>query len=411
MATAISKKQMLSALCSFLGFIGGAFKIASITCGIVFFIFIILPIWWVFDVVAVLTSPVWFPIRIWWDNKKAAEIINVPQEPDTRNFFEELCDGMGLPFQNWCNTVLLRKLWSPVVDHLPMKYRDWFIFTGQKAFSEYPVATQLEYWNYEHDELVRTKLICDGIKENGVVHRLSGEALMTLWATDSDVRRLWIEGGKQASQKQFNELISEHPKWLEEHLLGQTPSNTVWSWLIDSAENGDLYALELVKRLVEQAMPKPSILVMIFSCKSNVSRAVAEIIDKKADKRATILNVVSRFPAVKSEIEDSELEKNRREAGEKEVKRWENFCKVKDKIDVGAQDRMSPWQYFIFAETGHHLNLFVLQKALYNLKYRGWVEKLMKNEWDKMEDSLILPLIKADNDLYNLYLELKVENK
>lgn len=405
-----SKKEIiLSATGSFLEIIGMMCKWASLTCGFVFFVIIIMPIWWMFDVLALLTSFIWFPILIWWDNQKASELVNVKQKPDESNFFEAFCDALGLPFQNWCNTVVLRTIWTPVINHLPMKYRDWFIFTGKRPFEDYPLKTQLAYWEYEEDEKVRTRLLCDGINENGVVHKLSTEAIDALWQKDVNARYLWVKGGKRVSKEQFNDLIKEQPEWLKANLLSQTPTNTIWGWLIEAAEQ-DEYALGLVESLVKQATPKTEVLYQIFAKETVVSKMVAEILDKKADACQTKLNIASRFPAVASEKEDEDLEKAKREAGMEEVQRWMNFCHVKAEITTEAQMRMTPWQYFIFAR-GHHLTIQSLQRALFNLKYRGWVVKLMQNEWENIEHPLVLPLIKADNDLYNLYLELKVENK
>lgn len=393
----------------------------TLTCGCIFFIVCILPLWWMLDILFVLTSPLWYPIIIWWSPKKASEIVNVREKPDESNWFEEACSKTGHPFQNWCNTVLMKRMWQPVVNRLPMRYRDYFIFTGSKPFEEYPVQIQLEYWNYERDELVRTQLLCDGIKKNGVKHRLSDEALLTLWAQDSEARRLWVCGGKEASQKQFNELLKSKPEWLKDHLLAKTPNNVVWGWLIEAAESttelGSLlesessiaYAFNLVKELAEQAIPKLEVLYKIFAKETVISEAVAEILDKKSDERATELSIKSRFTAATPDFEQSKLEKTRREAGEKEVQRWTDFCKVKKEIDAEAQNKMCAWQYFIFSETGHHLAIPVLQKALYTFNYKGWVKELMRNEWNNIENPLILPLIKADNDLYNIYLELKVE--
>ena len=281
---------------------------------------------------------------------------------------------------------------------------------GRVPFEEYPVEVQLAYWHYEHDELVRTKLLCNGIKQNGKIHRLSEEALQQIWAQDNEARRLWVCGGKEASQKQFNEVLETKPEWLKSHLLSKTPNSTVYSWLIERAEENE-YALESVKELVEQAIPKPEVLYKIFAKETAVSKTVAEIIDKKADKRAVELNIKSRLTIVAPEQENAHLEKSKREAGEAEVLRWTNFCNVKDEITAEAQNKMTVWQYFIFAETGHHLAIPALQKALYTFAYKGWVESLMKNEWDKIEHPLILPLIKADNDLYNVYFKLKVEKK
>lgn len=403
-----SKKEMLlSATGSFFEIISMMCKWASLTCGFVFFVLIIMPIWWAFDVLALLTSFIWFPILIWWDNQKASELVNVKQKPDESNFFEAFCDALGLPFQNWCNTVVLRTIWTPVINHLPMKYRDWFIFTGKRPFSEYSVETQIEYWEYEKDEQVRTRLLCDGINENGVVHKLSTEAIDALWQKDGEIRRLWATKRLQESKEKFFEIVAEKPEWFKSIILSQTPTNTVYGWLIEAGEDNE-YALGLVERLAKQAMPKLEVLYQIFAKETAVSKMVAEILDKRADKRATMHNITSRFPAVSSEKEDEELEKAKREVGMEEVQRWINFCHVKAEITTEAQMKMTPWQYFIFAR-GHHLTIQSLQRALFNLKYRGWVVKLMQNEWENIEHPLVLPLIKADNDLYNIYLEIKAD--
>ena len=425
--TKISKKQqVLSALGSFLEKSEEAIEI--IVPGFVFlFIFcpFLLPTWWALDILFVLTSPIWYSLLIWWSPKKASEIVNVREKPDESNWFEKACSKKGLPFQNWCNTVWMKKIWMPVVNRLPMSYRDYFIFTGTKPFEEYPVQTQLEYWNYEHDDLVRSQLLTldekKSLKENGIIHRMSEEAIAELWKTDDDMRRLLLKTRCEISEDRLKLLLKEKPEWLKPHLLAHTPNNVVWGWLIEAAESTTelgsmleaetsiVYAFKVVKELAEQDILKPEVLYKIFAKETAVSKAVAEIIDKKADKKATTTNQVSRFTA-SDEKADAELEKARHEAGEAEVTNWRNFCQVKDTIDIEAQKKMKPWQYFIFAER-HPLSIPALQKFLYEFKYKGWVKTMMKNEWDNIEKPLVLPLIKADKDLYNIYLELKVEKK
>ena len=410
----ISKKNILSAVCSFLEFAGMVLKGISLTCGYIFFIVCILPLWWMLDILSVITSPVWYSILIWLNNKKASEIINISEEPDRSNAFEEFCSICGLLFQNWCNTVWMKWMWQPVVNRLPMSYRDWFIMNGRVPFEEYPVEVQVTYWNYEHDELVRSQLLTldekKGLKQNNVIHRLSEKAIAELWKTDDDMRRLLLKTRCEISEDRLKLLLKEKPEWLKPHLLAHTPNSTVYGRLVEASEENE-YALGLVKELVEQAIPKPEVLYKVFAKETVVSKAVAEIINKKADKRAVELNIKSRFTTVAPEQENAHLEKSKKEAGETEVQRWTNFCNVEDEITAEAQNKMTAWQYFIFAETGHHLAIPVLQKALYTFAYKGWVESLMKNEWDNIEHPLILPLIKADNDLYNVYLKLKVEKK
>ena len=413
MAKKISKRKILSAVCSFLEFMGKVIKWMSIGCGAIAFLFIILPLWWMLDILLVLTSPVWYSILIWWSPKKASEVINVREKPDNSNAFEEFCSLVGLSFQNWCNTVVMCKLWTPVVNKLPMRYRYWFISYGKKPLEDYPVDIQLAYWNHTkswNDFVTPVEILTSAVENcNNVRHYLSDEVIEILWKKDAEARHLWVEGGREIDQEQLNELLKENSSWLKEWVLTHTPSMNKWNLLIEAAEEGSEYALELIKELVEQAIPKPEVLYKIFAKETTVSKTVAEIIDKKADKRATEINQTGRFGAVTSEWEEDRLEKTIQEAGEKEVQRWTNFCKVKKEIDAEAEAKMCAWQYFIFAETGHHLTLPALQRQLYSLEYKSWVKKLMEHEWDNIEHPLILPVIKADADLYKVYIELKVK--
>ena len=403
------KERILSALGSFLRFMGKTLYVLSIGCGLVVFCLFCLPILWVFDVLFVLTSVVWFIPLVLKNPKKASKIINVRAEANGNNDFDIVCECISLPFQNWCNTVVMCKLWTPLVNHLPIKYREWFILLGKEPLENYPKEVQMAYWK-QVGSFEKELLFKKGIEYGGHIHRLSDEVALSLWKEEPEARKPWVMSGRDFCKEQFYDLLKDAPDWFKSYLLEHTPNNTVWGWIIEAAEKWN-YAEEILLTLVNQAIPKPEILYQIFATETTVSSAVAEIIDKKADCRTTsIIGVAHRIMDVPASVEEADLLKMKENAGKKEVLRWENFCQAKAEIDVKAQIKMNAWQYFIFAET-HHLDVPALQRQLFALKYRSWVKKMMEQEWDNIETPLVLPLIMADNDLYNTYLELKVEKK
>ncbi len=334
-------------------------------------------------IVAVVLSPVWFPICVLKNPEECAFQLNSCPKKDS-GFICTCIWGIGLATVRtigWLN--------KPFINVLPMKYRKEFILQGSKPLYDYPVKTQVAYY----------KSFCDDGKRNLINGALSNEARATIWQ-DITERDNYVLSGKELTHGQIVDLLkagSDNTLWL--YFKNNTPNKEMLFELVKYAFDGNSAAQEVLVRLVRQQRPSKELLARIHGTgQTRFIERVNEVLDLYADMDAVRFNVSN----VAGEMSDEEKAKMVAE-------RWENFCKVKKSISLSAQKEMNHEQFKVFIASGHLLEYYALLHLLLNINDEAYLKEVIATEFKQIKDNRILSALKADYWRYSCYLAVASE--
>ena len=333
--------------------------------------------------IAVVLSPIWFPIFAIKDPEQCALELNT--SPKRGKGLMYVCiRGIGLATVRvigWLN--------KPVIASLPMKYRKEFILQGSKPLYDYPVKTQVAYY----------KSFCDGGKRNLINGSLSNEARATIWQ-DITERDNYVLSGKELTHGQIVDLLkagSDNTLWL--YFKNNTPNKDMLFELVRFASDGNSAAQNILVQLVRQQRPSKDLIARIHGTgQTRFIERVNEILDHYADMDAVNFSISEVY----GELSDEEKQKIVDE-------RWANFCKVKKSISLSAQKKMNHAQFKAFIASGHLLEYYALLHLLLNINNEEYLKEVISTELEHIQDNRILSALKADYWRYSCYLAVVSE--
>ena len=332
-------------------------------------------------IVAFITSVIWMPILLCFDARVCADIT----EDRYRDVGRTWPDKLALALCAVLFGFVLRLVWKPIVDLLPMSRRKFFISSGmsfgRKDISEYSPKTQVKY--FENVD-VRTKLDLLRFKFT--------KAVMDLIWWRGDYEEIFIKAGCHLTTDQFIDLVSCKPDLAKNYLLKRTPRN------------------EIIDALVKAAKPNArawEVLVNWLSCQKPSEQLVAKVLSVSNKETAeTIIKIVDRWADMDAVNGIHYPDLTFEETLEAKKADWENFCKGKENIYYKAQAKMDFIQYKVFHETGHQVDKRALESLLVSVKMPRYIRELLTNEWETLDEK-VLAVVKADAVKYAIYMAVK----
>lgn len=348
---------------------------------------IIAVLYGLWKIMMLITSPLWFPVRVFINPERAALGLNdkATHECGVKPTWFDWC---LIGSHNLCIYYLMRWLWNPFIAILPMRYRAEFIRWGKKRVCEYSPKTQIAYYK-SCDDGGKQSLLSSGV--------FSTEVREALWK-DKTERNNWIASGIELSRIQIADLCQSGSRvQLWRYFKSRTPNKEMFDLLLKYVGEGYSTPADVLVNLIRQQRPNAELVGKLLNTGNDkFIERIGEVIDAYADVDAVDFGTHSLTGM-------SEKEKQRI-IGE----RWTNFCKNKKDICCVAQKKMGHAQYLIFAQTGHHLEYDALQHLCLSLAQgqRDYLLEILNNEFERIDDKLQTAL-KADYWRYSAYLAVK----
>lgn len=266
---------------------------------------------------------------------------------------------------------------------LPMCLKKWFILEDTKWFSE---KAQIEGYR-----AFRTPLAFDADEANAkeIMKNMSKEArdLFYNWATPKEKVAL-LQYRRSWSLEDIDVLLSELAKGPLDEFFRNTPSQAVINKLIAACGYGNQLAADYLGNAVWRDGMSPETLQKVMGMNN----------EKVRDQ-------LLKLNAVRGQVQ---LVEDIREA--KTMDEWRNFLQETPELSASAEREMSVEMMEVFYETGHHLhgdNVLDFVSGKYSSRpYEAnqYRKLIFKNE---ELSELVLTYIKADADIYRLYLQVK----
>jgi hypothetical protein len=360
-------------------------NIIGAVCTAVFqFLFCI--VYAVWNIVMLITSPLWYPVIILSSPERAAEFINDYAYADMA--------PVGVykaKIHNLCIYYLMRWLWTPLVSLLPMRYRSEFILAGRerKALSEYSVKTQVKYY----------KTCDDGGKQSLIVsNALSSEAFKLIWEDEFEWEN-WVDSGRALTKEQVDFLCRKgEGSLLWRYFKKNTPDKEMVNVLLKLVAGNYSAAQRVLLYFVRQQRPSAELIEKITATGNRAFiKDVCSIIDQYADLDAVNFRITEIPGGGDMPVEEQQSIL---------IERWTNFCRHKEEISVAAQKKMGYDQYLIYVHTGHKLDSSALLHMCLHLQNEKFLREVLNNEFEKI-DSTLQTALKSEYWRYSLYLKVK----
>lgn len=329
----------------------------------------------VWNVIRFITHPVWFPWMIFKRPEIAADFIYANYD------YDELKWPWANQVISWsikCSGKIIGWIWRPFIALLPVKRRIAFIDASPKSLSEYGEKTQLKYF----------ELADDSCKKHLIEKmRFSKKVMKKLWDMHPEI---FIECG-HLTEKQVNDLLNGRTergslggKLLLDYLLKYTPSKELLNKIIDSKTN---IAYITMLGYIKQRRPNGLLVSKLLNTFSGQMQ------------RNEIANVVTRYAGMDAVVGDINATMEQQKAA------WENFCRHHKHLAEEAQKKMQFWQYKVYAETEHHLSLWVLSYMLATVADREYLEAICRHEFDRISGDHVF-ILQAEGWRYATYLQV-----